>query len=85
MRYEIYPKIGGLDEKIFYSPEDVEYCLRVRSKGYKVVHLKNAKIIHLYQRISKKKLISKVNFSHLIGIHYVLKKYKKFLKEYRKR
>ncbi len=83
MRYDIYNQLGGLDEKIFYSPEDVEYCMRARSKGYKIVHLKKAKIIHLYQRISKKKLISKVNFSHLLGINYVLKKYKKFLKEYK--
>ena len=83
MRYDIYEKLGNLDEKIFYSPEDVEYCMRARSKGYKIVHLKNAKIIHLYQRISKKKLISKVNFSHLWGINYILKKYKKFLKEYK--
>ena len=84
MKYEIYRNLGNLDEKIFYSPEDVEYCMRARSKGYKIVHLKKAKIIHLYQRISKKKLISKVNFSHLCGINYVLRKYKKFLKEYKK-
>ena len=83
MRYDTYEKLGNLDENIFYSPEDVEYCMRAKSKGYKIVHLKNAKIIHLYQRISKKKLISKVNFSHLWGINYILKKYKKFLKEYK--
>lgn len=85
MRYDTYKDLGNLDEKIFYSPEDVEYCMRARSKGYKIVHLKNAKIIHLYQRISKKKFISKVNLSHLLGINYVLKKHKKFLKEYKVR
>ena len=84
MRYDIYKKLGNLDEKIFYSPEDVEYCMRAKSQGYKIVHLRKAKIIHIYQRISKKKLISKVNLSHLLGIRYVLKKYKKFLKEYRR-
>lgn len=83
MRYGIYIKLGNLDEKIFYSPEDVEYCMRARSKGYRIVYLKKAKIVHLYQRISKKKFISKINFSHLLGINYVLKKYKKFLKEYK--
>lgn len=83
MRFETYLDLGGLDEKIFYSPEDVEYCMRARSKEYKIVHMKNAQIIHLYQRISKKKLFSKVNFSHLLGLHYVLKKYRKFLKNYK--
>lgn len=84
MRFETYKKIGKLDEKIFYSPEDVEYCMRIRKEGLEIVHLRKAEIIHLYQRISKKKLISKANITHLIGIHYVLKKYKKFLKEYNK-
>ncbi len=84
MRYSTYKKLGDLDEKIFYSPEDVEYCMRARMKGFDIVHLRKAKIIHLYQRISKKKLISKANITHFIGIGYVLRKYKKFLKKYYK-
>lgn len=85
MRFDTYKKLGNLDEKIFYSPEDVEYCMRARKFGYSIVHLKDAQIVHYYQRISKKKLISKANITHLIGIHYVLHKYKKFLKEYSKK
>ena len=85
MKYNTYKKIGELDERIFYSPEDVEYCMRIRKDGYKIVHLRKAEIIHFYQRISKKKLLSKANLTHLYGIHYVLKKYKNFLKEYKER
>lgn len=81
----VYKKIGKFDEKIFYSPEDVEYCIRIKKAGYRIVNVKKAKIIHYYQRISKQKLISKSNITHLLGLHYVLKKYKKFLKEYRKK
>lgn len=84
MRFKTYKLNGDLDEKIFYSPEDVEYCMRVRKNNLSIVHMKNAQIVHFYQRISKKKLISKANLTHLWGIHYVLKKYKKFLKKYRK-
>lgn len=82
LKYSTYKKLGDLDEKIFYSPEDVEYCMRAKSIGYKIVHLKDVEIIHYYQRISKKKLISKANITHLVGINYVLRKYKKFLKSY---
>lgn len=83
LRYDTYIKNGDFDEKIFYSPEDVEYCMRVRSNGYRIFHLKEPKIIHFYQRISKKKLISKANLTHLLGLHYVLHKYKTFLKNYK--
>ena len=82
LKFNVYKILGGLDEKIFYAPEDVEYCMRAKLKGYEIVHLRNAKIIHFYQRISKKKFISKANLTHLIGLHYVLKKYKIFLKKY---
>jgi GT2 family glycosyltransferase len=84
MQYDTYKKVGDLDEKIFYAPEDVEYCIRVKENNLKVVHLPYAQIIHVYQRISKKKLISKANITHIIGINYTLKKHKKFLKQYRK-
>lgn len=84
MKYSTYLELGDFDEKIFYAPEDVEYCIRAKKKNYRIVHLRKAQIIHYYQRISKQKLISKANITHLIGLHYVLKKYKKFLKEYTK-
>lgn len=84
MKFDVYKDLGGLDEKIFYSPEDVEYCMRARNNGYDIVHLRKAHIIHIYQRISKKKLVSKANITHFIGIGYVLRKHKKFLKKYYK-
>ena len=84
MRYDVYKKLGDLDEKIFYAPEDVEYCMRARNKGYKVIHLKRAQITHFYQRISKKKLLSKANITHLSGLFYVWRKYRKFLRNYNK-
>lgn len=84
MKYNTYLELGDFDEKIFYAPEDVEYCIRAKTKKYRIVHLRKAQILHYYQRISKQKLISKANITHLLGLHYVLKKYKKFLKEYTK-
>ena len=70
--------IGMLDEKIFYSPEDVEYCVRTWKKGYRVVYCPKAKIIHATQRISKKKLISRHNWEHIKGLFYFFRKYSLF-------
>ncbi|MBQ6509276.1 MAG: glycosyltransferase family 2 protein [Flexilinea sp.] len=68
-------KIGPLDEKIFYSPEDVEYCVRAWTKGYRVIYCPNAGIIHATQRISKKKLLSRHNWEHVKGLCYFFSKY----------
>lgn len=73
-------KVGMLDERIFYSPEDVEFCIRVWKNNLKVVHLTEPLILHYYQRISKKALLSRVNFSHFYCLLRMLYENRKFLK-----
>ena len=75
MRPEIVDRVGMLDEKIFYAPEDAEYCIRVWKAGYKVAFCPKARIIHECQRLSKKKLISKINWEHIKGLAYMFRKH----------
>lgn len=75
IRAEVVREIGLLDEKIFYAPEDVEYCLRAWKNGYRVLLNYNAKIIHEWQRLSRKKLFSKHNWEHIKGLAYLYTKY----------
>jgi GT2 family glycosyltransferase len=69
-------KVGLLDERIFYAPEDVDYCVRVHQAGLRVVYCADAEIIHDYQRISQKKLFSIMNMKHFLGLAYYFKKYR---------
>lgn len=75
MRKDIVEKIGLLDEKIFYAPEDVEFCIRAWKNGYRVLHDKRAVIVHEWQRLSRKKIFSKHNFEHIKGLIYLYNKY----------
>lgn len=76
MRREVLQGVGLLDERIFYAPEDVDYCVRVRRAGYDCVVCHDAEIVHDYQRLSKKKLLSKMNYEHLKGLAYYFRKYR---------
>lgn len=67
--------LGYLDEEIFYAPEDVEYCLRAWSKGYRALLEPRAAIVHAWQRLSKKKLFSRHNYEHIKGLCYLFRKY----------
>lgn len=71
----IIEAVGLLDEKIFYAPEDADYCLRVWQAGWRVVWCHNAQIIHHYQRLSKKKFISRTNWEHIKGLVYYFGKH----------
>lgn len=73
---QLIEKIGMLDEYYRYSPEDTEYCLRTQKAGYKVLYCPDAVIIHEWQRLSKKKLISKINFESLKGHIHMFRQYR---------
>lgn len=74
-RKEIIDKIGYYDDKIFYGPEDLDFCLRIWRIGYKVCYYPLTSIIHYEQRITKKNLFSTISFKHFLGILYIFKKY----------
>lgn len=67
-------RVGLLDERIFYAPEDVDWCLRCHKVGLRVALCHRARITHEYQRLSHKKMLSWVNLEHLRGLaHYFFK------------
>ncbi len=84
MRWDVFQAIGPFDEKIFYGPDDVDYCTRAWENGLKVVYFRNCHVLHEWQRISRKKLFSKHNMEHLKGLMHFYHKHK-HLKELRAR
>lgn len=67
-RHSTYDNIGGLDTRIFYGPEDADFCERIRQIGLTVDYLQNVTIIHEWQRATRRKLFSKLSFKHLQGL-----------------
>ena len=51
-RREVFEKVGELDEEFEVAYNDVDYCLRIREKGYLVVYNAFSKIIH-YESVSR--------------------------------
>jgi len=75
IRVDVIAKIGMYDDKIFYGPEDIDYCLRIWRAGWKVMYYPNTQIVHHEQRITKKNIFSTISIKHFIGILYIYKKY----------
>jgi GT2 family glycosyltransferase len=69
-------KIGLLDERIFYGPEDADFCLRMRQAGYKVFYLPHVSMLHAYQRLSSHRIFSKINVRHLQGLVCYFRKHR---------
>lgn len=75
IRPDVFESAGMFDEKIFYGPDDAEYCIRVWKTGYQVAYCPKAQIIHEWQRLSKRKMISKINWEHIKGLAYMFRKH----------
>lgn len=76
LRREVIERVGPLDERIFYSPEDVDYCLRIWAAGFKIVYDPTVRVIHDAQEISRGFPIRKASWSHAKGLSYLFWKHR---------
>jgi len=74
-RRDLLKEVGYLDEKIFYSPEDLDYSVRIRQAGKVIVYFPHFTVLHHTQQISHQKPFSLVSFSHFWGLIYYFKKH----------
>ena len=79
IRKKVVDQVGLLDEHIFYGPEDCDYCLRVRQKGWKVVYLPMVSMIHDCQRKTNAHPSSPLGWKHLKGLFYFYRKHRRFI------
>jgi hypothetical protein len=74
-RKEMLAEVGYLDEKLFYSPEDLEYCMRMHKSGKSIIYYPFLKILHHTQQISHSSPFSRIAVSHFMGLLYYYRKH----------
>ena len=72
-----YETVGGLDERIFYGPEDADFCQRIRKAGLTVDYLPQVSIIHDYQRATTRRILSPLGIRHIKALFYFWWKHKR--------
>lgn len=78
LRRDAVDAVDGFDEKIFYSPEDVDYCMQVWKHGYSIRYIPTVSMVHDAQELSRGFKITKFHVAHLKGLFYLFFKYKYF-------
>lgn len=77
---KILSAVGLLDENIFYSPEDIDYCVRIQLAGYPIYYYPLIEAIHHTQQISHRNPFSRLSLSHFFGLLYYFRKHRYFLR-----
>lgn len=78
-RKSVVEEIGYLDENIFYSPEDLDYCLRAWKAGRAVLYWPSLQVRHHTQQITHKSPFNRISLSHMKGLLYFYRKHRFFL------
>ena len=74
IRRRALQEVGLFDEHIFYGPEDIDMCLRLRQAGWQVVYHPEAVVVHNERRLTQS-LRSGLTWKHLWGLGYFFRKH----------
>lgn len=76
MQRDLVDLIGPLDERIFYAPEDVDFCLRAWLRGRRVVYRPDLEVVHDAKERSRSLKGLLFTWRHLLGLLYFFKKHR---------
>jgi GT2 family glycosyltransferase len=76
MRRELLQTVGLLDERIFYAPEDVDFCLRVWKSGFRILYVPTVSVTHHAQELSRGWNLNKAKLAHAQGLAYYFMKHR---------
>lgn len=76
-RRSAYDSVGGIDERYFYGPEDVDFCMRLREIGWQVAQIAGAPVTHPPRR-SHRNLFSRRGVSHAWAVTRFLWRHRRY-------
>lgn len=75
---DVYRKIGGFKDWLFIDGIDIEYCLNLRSNGYKILRINSIEIEHNLGDLFYKKIGKRLYFCsnhNAIRRYYIIRNY----------
>ncbi|PZX92482.1 glycosyltransferase family 2 protein [Flavobacterium aquariorum] len=69
---DVYNELNGFEDKLFIDYVDIDYCLKLKQAGYKIVNLPEVILAH---ELGKSKHISFFNFKIIVTNHSSLRRY----------
>ena len=67
---------GRFDSQIFFGPDDIDWCIRIRDAGGEIVYFPQATVVHSYRRMTESAPVSSAAWQHLRAFAYFQWKYR---------
>lgn len=75
IRRDVIQSVGLLDETMFYGWEDTDYCIRARRAGFEVHYFPSTSVVHFEQRLTRRKMFSRLMFENIKSMFRFFLKY----------
>jgi hypothetical protein len=56
VRREVWESVGPMPEEYFFFLEETDWCARIARAGWRIVHIPDARVIHIFGASTKKKV-----------------------------
>jgi N-acetylglucosaminyl-diphospho-decaprenol L-rhamnosyltransferase len=56
---------GPFDDRVFLGWDDADWCIRIRDAGGEIVYLPEAKVVHSYRRLTRRRPVSRAGWRQL--------------------
>ena len=73
-RREVLEQVGLMPEDYFLFLEETDWCFRIHAAGWRIVHVPDARIIHLLGASSKKKLPAETRIEYHRSLYHFFRK-----------
>ena len=81
VRKDLFEKVGGFDERYFYGYEDVDFCLKIRKIGYRIIYCPTSTLFHYEFGTQNFEFKDEKRKNRTINIEVFTNKWYRFLKK----
>jgi GT2 family glycosyltransferase len=74
VREEVVESVGPLPEDYFFFLEETDWCFRIRRAGWRIVHLPEARLIHIHGAGTKKRVPLETRIEYHRSLYHFLRK-----------
>ena len=74
VRREVLDEVGPMPEDYFFFLEETDWCWRIRRAGWRIVHVPDARVIHVFGASTKKKMPAATRIEYHRSLYHFFRK-----------
>ncbi len=74
VRKEVLDQVGPMPEDYFFFLEETDWCYRIAAAGWKIMHVPDAHVVHIFGASTKKKIPAETRIEYHRSLYHFFRK-----------